>query len=228
MPVVADKVVYFPSWNGYLYGPNAFDGSLIWKQNLSELTGLKGTGTIANMTVSRSAPTITGKLLIVPVYGPVVVIAMNQSNGRPVCLVKLNILSGAILWQTYTLPDNGGERGGYAGAAIRGSSPAIDPERRLAYVATGNLYTAPPEVEECQERQNNQTTQPTEPDQCIGPDVNFSSIIAFEMESGRISWRDLVAAEGEAYEARPQTAKGSTLTLPTATEITSPLLPRPE
>ncbi|KAF7847804.1 hypothetical protein BT93_L2559 [Corymbia citriodora subsp. variegata] len=213
-PAVADEVVYFPSWNGYLYAVNTFDGSLNWKQNLSELTGLKGTGILTNVTVSRSTPTVAGKLLIVPIYGPAVVIAVNRSNGglvwstqldpHPLALittsgtaylgafyvgvssieeglpaqqcctfrgsmVKLNILSGAILWQTYTLPDNGGEHGGYAGAAIWGSSPAIDLKRRLAYVATGNLYTAPAEVEECQARQNNQTTPPTTPDQCIGP-----------------------------------------------------------
>lgn len=232
-PAVADAVVYFPSWNGYLYAVNASDGGLIWKQNPSKLTGLRDTGTAVNVTVSRSTPTVAGKLLIVPIYGPAVVIAVHRSNGRLVwlrrldpnplavittsgtaylgafyvgvsstevtlpaeqcctfrgSLVKLNILSGSILWQTYTLPDNGGKRGGYAGAAIWGSSPAIDPKRRLAYAATGNLYTAPPEVQECQERQNNQTTLPTEPDQCIGPDVNFNSIMAFEIESGRIRW----------------------------------------
>lgn len=232
-PAVADAVVYFPSWNGNLYAVNAFNGSLVWKQNLSELTGLKGVGTVANVTLSRSTPTIARKLLIVPIYGPGVVIAVNRSNGRLVwstqldphplavittsgtaymgafyvgvssteeglpaakcctfrgSLVKLNILSGEILWQTYTLPDNGGELGGYAGASIWGSSPAIDPKRRLAYAATGNLYTAPAKVQECQARQNNQTTPPTAPDQCIGPDVNFNSIIAFETETGRIRW----------------------------------------
>ncbi|XP_048134980.1 polyvinylalcohol dehydrogenase-like [Rhodamnia argentea] len=232
-PATANGVVYFPSWNGYLYAVNAFSGSLIWQQNLSELTGLRGTGTVVNVTVSRSTPTIAGRLLIVSIYGPAVVIAVSRFNGRLIwltrldpqplavittsgtaymrayyvgvssleetlpavqcctfrgSLVKLNILSGAILWQTYTLPDNGGKRGAYAGAAIWGSSPAIDPERRLAYAATGNLYTAPPEVEECQERQNNRTTPPKEPDQCIGPDVNFNSIMAFEIESGRIKW----------------------------------------
>lgn len=33
-------------------------------------------------------------------------------------LVKLNVRTGAIQWQTYTLPDNGGRLGGYSGAAI--------------------------------------------------------------------------------------------------------------
>lgn len=86
------------------------------------------------------------------------------------------------------LPDNGGSLGGYSGAAIWGSSPAIDISRRQVYVATGNLYTAPPEVTECQERQNNQTGRPTQPDQCFGPDINFNSILALDLDSGRIVW----------------------------------------
>lgn len=89
-PAVADAVVYFPSWNGNLYAVNAFNGGLIWKRNLSELTGLRSTGTLVNVTVSRSAPTIAGPLLIVPIYGPAVVIAVNRSNGRLVWLTRLD------------------------------------------------------------------------------------------------------------------------------------------
>lgn len=103
-------------------------------------------------------------------------------------LVKLDVRTGRVLWQTYMLPDNGGKLGGYAGAAIWGSSPSIDIIRRHVYVATGNLYTAPANVTECQEKQNNQTTPPTQPDQCIGPDVHFNSILALDMNSGKIIW----------------------------------------
>ncbi|KAL3731714.1 hypothetical protein ACJRO7_028575 [Eucalyptus globulus] len=230
-PAVANVVVYCS-------GELPLVECLVWKQNLSELTGLRGT-TIVNVTLSRSTPTIAEKLLIVSICGLVVVIAVNRSNGRLVwptqldphpravittsrtaylgafyvgvssteeglpavqccsfrgSLVKLNILPGAILWQTYTLPDNGGELRGYDGASIWGSSPAIDPKRRLAYAATGNHYTAPAKVRECQVRQNNQMIPPTTPNQCIGPDVNFNSIIAFEMESGRIRWASQLGA----------------------------------
>ncbi|CAK7343510.1 unnamed protein product [Dovyalis caffra] len=232
-PAVANGVVYFPSWNGYLYAINAFNGALIWKQNLGQLTGLNGTGIVVNVTVSRSTPTIANDLLLIGIYGPAVVIAVTRLNGRLVwstqldprprvqitqsgtfykgafyvgvssleealpadqcctfrgSLAKLDVRTGAIIWRTYTLPDNKGKLGGYSGAAIWGSSPAIDVTRRLVYVATGNLYTAPPEVTECQEAQNNQTTKPTQPDQCIGPDINFNSILAIDIDSGTIKW----------------------------------------
>ncbi|KAH7570141.1 hypothetical protein ACOSQ2_018426 [Xanthoceras sorbifolium] len=232
-PAVANGVVYFPSWNGYLYAVNAINGALIWMQNLSDLTGLRGTGIVVNVTVSRSTPTVDGNLLIVGIYGPAVVIAVDRLNGRLVwstqldprpgvlitmsgtiymgafyvgvssleealtaeqcctfrgSLAKLDIRTGAIIWKTYMLPDNGGKLGGYAGAAIWGSSPAIDVIRRRVYVATGNLYTAPLEVLRCQEKQNNQTTRPNHPDQCIGADINSNSIIGLDIDSGRIAW----------------------------------------
>ncbi|XP_021887861.1 uncharacterized protein LOC110807136 [Carica papaya] len=230
-PAVANGVVYFPSWNGFLYAVNAFNGDLIWRQNLSEITGLRGTGIVANVTVSRSTPTVSSDRLIIGIYGPAFVIAVSRLNGRLLwstqidgrpravitasgtvhsgafyvgvsslevglpagecctfrgSVVKLNLQTGTIIWQTYMLPDNGGKLGGYAGAAVWGSSPAIDIFRGHVYVATGNLYIAPKEVLECQEKQNNQTTRPTHPDQCIGPDVNFNSIVALDLDSGRI------------------------------------------
>lgn len=89
-PAVADGVVYFPSWNGYLYAVNAFNGALKWKQNLSEITGLTGTGITVNVTVSRTTPAVAGDLLIVGIYGPAVVIAVARSNGRLVWLTQID------------------------------------------------------------------------------------------------------------------------------------------
>jgi len=96
-PAIANGVVYFPSWNGYLYAVNAFTGGLIWQQNLSELTGLRGTGIIVNVTVSRSTPTIAGRLLIVSIYGPAVVIAVSRSNGRLIWLTQLDLRPLAVI-----------------------------------------------------------------------------------------------------------------------------------
>ncbi|CAI9752693.1 unnamed protein product [Fraxinus pennsylvanica] len=50
-PAIYKGIVYFPSWNGYLYAVKASDGSLVWKKNLQKLTGLKSTlPTILNIT----------------------------------------------------------------------------------------------------------------------------------------------------------------------------------
>ncbi|GLT35382.1 hypothetical protein SLA2020_098410 [Shorea laevis] len=233
-PAIFNGTVYFPSWNGYLYAINTLDGSLIWKQNLQELTGLNATGFVStvNTTVSRATPTTAGDLLIIGIYGPAVVIAVERSNGKLVwstqldahptgvvtmsgqyhkgyfyvgtssleeglsieecctfqgSFVKLDAMSGAILWQTFMLPDNFGKKGEYAGAAVWGSSPPIDIQRNLVYIATGNLYSAPENITKCQERENNQT-KPTHPDECVEPENHSESILALDLDSGKIKW----------------------------------------
>ncbi|XP_021905320.1 uncharacterized protein LOC110820200 [Carica papaya] len=100
---------------------------------------------------------------------------------------KLDTRTGKLLWQTYMLPDNFGKVGEYAGAAIWGSSPSIDIYRNHVYIATGNLYSAPSHVRECQERENNQT-QPTHPDKCVEPENHSNSILALDLDTGTIKW----------------------------------------
>ncbi|KAA8530336.1 hypothetical protein F0562_005045 [Nyssa sinensis] len=102
-------------------------------------------------------------------------------------LAKLDVQTGHIIWQTFMLPDNHGKIGAYAGAAIWGSSPSIDVNRNLVYIATGNLYSAPLRVQQCQEKENNQTV-PTHPDKCIEPDNHSESILALDLDSGKIAW----------------------------------------
>ncbi|XP_025696628.1 uncharacterized protein [Arachis hypogaea] len=234
-PSIFDGILYFPSWNGEIFAVRASDGSLVWKQNLQELTGLTPTGLVGgvNWTVARATPTIADEFVIVGIYGPAVVIALKRLTGELVwqtrldshnsstltmsgtyykgafyvgtssleeltsieqCCTfrgsfsKLDIHTGAILWQTYMLPDNHGKLGEYAGAAVWGSSPSIDEARNHVYIATGNLYSAPLRVEECQEKQNNQTTRPTHPDECVEEENHSNSILALGLDNGDIKW----------------------------------------
>ncbi|CAL5191223.1 unnamed protein product [Lathyrus oleraceus] len=233
-PTIYDGVVYFPSWNGNIYALREIDGSVVWKKNLKELTGLNASVFIfnANGTVSRVSPSVAGDLLILGIYGPAVIIGLNRTNGELVWLtkleshyrsfitmsgtyyngsyyvgtssleeqvaidkcctfrgsfVKLDAKTGAILWQTYMLPDNKGKQDQYAGAAIWGSSPSIDVYRKHVYIATGNLYSAPQNILDCQERQNNQTT-PVETDECIEPENHSNSMLALDLDTGKIKW----------------------------------------
>lgn len=101
--------------------------------------------------------------------------------------VKLNSKTGAILWQTFMLPNNHNSTGEYAGAAIWGSSTSIDVQRNLIFIATGNLYSIPLHVRRCQESENRQTV-PSHPDQCVEPENLSESIIAMDLESGEIKW----------------------------------------
>ena len=64
-------------------------------------------------------------------------------------VVALDVKTGAMLCNTFDMPDNDGRPGGYNGGAVW-QPPAIDPERGTLFIGTGNNYTAPADVEACQ------------------------------------------------------------------------------
>jgi len=94
-------------------------------------------------------------------------------------VVAVNEYTGAVIWRTYDMPDNGGEPGAYSGGAIW-QEPAIDPIRGTLYIGTGNNYTAPPSVEACQ----NDT--PTA--NCTAADDYFDTAMALDLRTGHIKW----------------------------------------
>ena len=76
------------------------NGSLVWEKNLQELTGLNATGFVpmVNWTVSRATPTTAGDFLIIGIYGPAVVIAVERSTGKLVWSTQLdNHATGIII-----------------------------------------------------------------------------------------------------------------------------------
>lgn len=77
------------------------------------------------------------------------------------------------------------------GQLCGGSSPSIDPLRNHVYIATGNLYSAPKRILDCQQAQNNQTLPPqpdSDSDPCVEPDNHSNSILALDLDSGHIRW----------------------------------------
>jgi len=94
-------------------------------------------------------------------------------------VVALDARSGAMLWQTFDMPDNGGRRGGYSGGAVW-QPPAIDPKRGSLFIGTGNNYTAPAEVEACQKRGSTAN--------CAAADDFFDTALALDLKTGRIKW----------------------------------------
>lgn len=92
-PAIFKGTIYFPSWDGNIYAVKQSDGSLVWKQNLQEITGLKPAGFILsnNWTVSRTTPAIVDDdLLVFGIYAPAVVIAVKRETGKLVWLTKLD------------------------------------------------------------------------------------------------------------------------------------------
>jgi outer membrane protein assembly factor BamB len=83
-------------------------------------------------------------------------------------------------WNLNTLPS--GE--GWSGASVWGSQPSIDPTRNQVFVGTGNTYSYPMEFEKCV----------NESASCLPSDVWQESILAIDIPSGKVNWRQSISA----------------------------------
>lgn len=99
-------------------------------------------------------------------------------------VVALDVASGAIKWQTYTVPQ------GYYGGAIWGSTGAVDVNRNTVYMGAGNNYAVPQSVLDCMNRGGT-------PPSCIDPNDHFDSILALDMTTGATKW----SARGLPFDA---------------------------
>jgi polyvinyl alcohol dehydrogenase (cytochrome) len=110
--------------------------------------------------------------------------ALAENPAYPCCsfrgsVVALDAKTGQMLWKTFDMPENGNQPGGYSGGAVW-QPPAIDPKRGTLFAATGNNYSAPADVEACQ------NATPTA--NCAAADDFFDTALAFDLKTGRIKW----------------------------------------
>jgi len=89
-------------------------------------------------------------------------------------VVALDVKTGHIKWKTYTVPQ------GYYGGSVWGSTGAVDAKSNRVFMTTGNNYMVPDSVLHC--------LAVDRPSRCISRDNHFDSIIALDMDSGRIEW----------------------------------------
>jgi polyvinyl alcohol dehydrogenase (cytochrome) len=99
-------------------------------------------------------------------------------------MVALDVLTGKILWKTFTVPDNGGRTDQYSGNAIW-SPPAIDPRRGSLYIGVGNNYTVPDAVLQCQQEAIDSGNENAN---CEAPDDFFDTVLALDLTTGAIKW----------------------------------------
>lgn len=93
----------------------------------------------------------------------------------------INATTGQIKWTTYMVPDNGGQPGGYSGAAVWGSTAALDAAAGTVYLTTGNNYAIPDAAKTCQD--NGGT-----PAECLSPADHIDAIVALNAATGAIRW----------------------------------------
>jgi polyvinyl alcohol dehydrogenase (cytochrome) len=99
--------------------------------------------------------------------------------------VALDVQTGAIKWQTFTIPPRPptfpANDNWYAGASIWGSTGAIDKTSGQIFLATGNNVSAPAAAIACLN-----ANQP--PSSCVDPTDHFDSVVAFDLDTGKINW----------------------------------------
>jgi polyvinyl alcohol dehydrogenase (cytochrome) len=96
-------------------------------------------------------------------------------------LVALNAQTGRLLWRSYSLPDNGGVAGGYAGATMF-SPPAVSVPLGLVYGTFGQAYTEPASVAACHAAHGGFS------ESCEQSGSFLKSIVAFDVETGAPQW----------------------------------------
>ena len=110
--------------------------------------------------------------------------ALAGSFSYPCCtfrgsVVALDAKTGKMLWQTFTVPPNGGVPGGYRGGAVW-QPPAIDPTRGSLFIGSGDNYTVPADVESCKIKHPKS--------QCTAADDYFDTALALDLKTGRVKW----------------------------------------
>ena len=93
-------------------------------------------------------------------------------------VLALDVRTGKVRWQTFMAPP------GYTGAAVWGSTPAIDPSRNALYVATGNNYAVPLEATQCIGIAESSQQRAA----CIDEENYFDAIVSLDLRTGAVKW----------------------------------------
>ena len=152
--------------SSYLLGLNAATGDFLWKAMLDRHPA-------AMMTQSPV------------VYNGVIYIGTSSNEEHWATDTKyeccsfvasmsaVELKTGKVIWQTPMVPK------GYTGGAIWSSTPAIDPKRGVVYITTGNNYTTPKDVGECQQSGRRD---------CLPIDDHIDSFLSLDLKTGAIQW----------------------------------------
>ncbi|MEH2373744.1 outer membrane protein assembly factor BamB family protein [Nostoc sp.] len=178
--VKGNKVIIGSQGGAYLMAINKDTGKLIWKTKLDSHPKAVITQSPAiyrNRVYVGVASLEEGDPFVNPNY------KCCTFRGS---MASVDLTTGKILWKTYTVPDNGGQPGGYSGVGVWGSTPAIDPKRKSVYIATGNNYEVPQTAKDCIAKLSSPT--PSDQSKCLDPNNYIDAIMALDLDTGAIKW----------------------------------------
>jgi len=181
-----------------IYGNALYLGDARGSDGTSVFAVDKRTG--AKLWSTRVETHPAARIVMSPVvYGDAVYLGVSSSEeswaastrGYRCCTFRGSVIAldrhdGRLLWQTFMVP--GDEAPGYAGGAVWGSTPVVDTKRGSLYVTTGNDYTVPTAILDCQS-----LPTPEEVAACVrevpgSEDNHFDSIVSLDLQTGRIKW----------------------------------------
>lgn len=142
--------------------------------------------------IITGSPVVAGNTVYVGVSSSEEGLATNPAY--PCCsfrgsIVALDLHTGKIKWQTFTMPDNQGLPTGYSGGAVW-QPFAIDQQRRTLYAGTGNNYEVPQSVKDCLA-----TATGSAASACFAADDYFDTALALDLDTGRVKWATRVQGE---------------------------------
>lgn len=110
-----------------------------------------------------------------------------------------------LLWSQDMIPPGSN----FTGAAIWGAQPSIDLMRNQVFIATGNVYSTPPQYNICMNTTTNSSND------CAPATVYQESVLAFDAATGHINWsRELSPLD--AWNVACNTVLGVTVLNPSA------------
>lgn len=174
--IYGDTLLVGTQNGGNLLAFNKNTGELLWKQQMDNHP----------YAIITQSPVVANGIAYVGVSSSEEAAAAQWQNSYDCCTFRgsieaVDIATGQIQWKSYTTPDNGGQPGGYSGAAIWGSTPVVDEKRNSLIVATGNNYEVPKAVETCQA--NNGSN-------CDASNNYVDAVLSLNLQTAAINWAD--------------------------------------
>lgn len=192
MLILGNQAGNLANWDGsqltgsgaYVIAVNRSTGNLIWKTQVETFP----------TAMVTSSPVVFAGVVYVGVASAEENTAANPTYNRCCTsrgsVVALDMQTGMKLWQTYMVPDNNGQLGGYSGGAVWDTTPVVDPKRNSLYVGTGNNYSVPDAVKACNLAYPHNKA-------CTAPADYFDSVVSLDLKTGKVNW----ATRALAYDA---------------------------
>ena len=168
-PAYAHGMIFVGDLNGNMMGVDAATGELRWMTELDPNPN----------TIVTTSPAVHANRLYIATS------SSGGGNNRLIfrgSMIALDVRTGAIVWQRFVLPDNGGVPGGFAGGAFV-NPPAIDLHNGIVVAAAGQLYAQPASVTACLAAAPGGWSE-----DCFPDDAYFNSVVAFDLRTGEPRW----------------------------------------